>query len=481
MTEKLSLKDFIRTIFSDGKPHTMEEILDVGHYTEADIRTAITDLKAPYSSEEPVLNIETVGHYFFVKNQSEVEARSEFTEDDEDKLLTFQPPENMANAKQLVDWIADGAGLVFGKIYPEFSIDEVDKRLSVQIILDGTPSTFTMNGRSLAVSYQKNKSVVVVDTDEDGRTLNLDIETTEDGLVQVYCYPYIFVPTSQRSEALELLNTINMHSNLSHIVLNECTDFLFPCIKASSLTTGQSITFENLCHAVLETTYQYWWALSELGEAEDTANEQEVSGCIGKITDDSINKIFVSGDGVSYDYVAVDEVEAKRWISQGISHSEFNEVFDKMSTQGGIRNAKIFCNHMEIMRFDFEDYEPLFSTQIDDFGKWLLVIEGDERGIFAEIDLNGPFTKDQISIGRHDCSFNGVMFPCITVEYHGDCGQHVETTLRSQTMYVIDPHGRVEFVRAVDDAITHETRDKLDPATASVSETSSHCALAEVA
>jgi hypothetical protein len=73
------------------------------------------------------------------------------------------------------------------------------------------------------------------------------------------------------------------------------------------------------------------------------------------------------------------------------------------------------------------------------------------------------------------------MFPCITVEYNGDCGQHVETTLRSQTMYVIDPDGGVEFVRAVDDAITDETRDKLDAATASVSETSSHCALAEVA
>ena len=48
-------------------------------------------------------------------------------------------------------------------------------------------------------------------------------------------------------------------------------------------------------------------------------------------------------------------------------------------------------------------------------------------------------------------------------------------------MYVIDPDGRMEFVRAVDDAIMHETRDKLDAATASVSETSSHSALAEVA
>jgi len=481
MTKNLSAKDFLRTIFSDGKPHTIEEILDVGHYTEAEIRTAITDLKNPYSSEEPILNIETVGHYLFVKNQSRIEASSEFTKDDEDELLTFQPPENMANAKQLADWIADGAGLVLGPIDAEFSIDEVDKRLSVQIILDGTPTTFTMNGRSLAVSYQKNKPVVVVDTDEDGRLLNLEIETTEDGLVQVYCYPYIIVPTSQRSEALELLNTINMHSNLSHIVLNECTDFLFPCIKASSVTTGQSIPFENLCHAVLETTYQYWWALSELGEAEDTANEQEVTGCIGHITDYLISKIFVSGDGVSYDYIAVDEVVAKKWISQGISHSEFNEVFEKMSTQGGIRNGKVFCNQMEIMRFNFDSYEPLFSTQIDDFGKWLLVIEGDERGIFAEIDLNEPFTKDKISIGRHDCSFNGLMFPCITVEYDGNCGQHVETTLLSQTMYVIDPHGRVEFVRAVDDAITHETGDKLDAATASVSETISHNSLAEVA
>lgn len=264
MEKKLSAKDFLRSVFASGGRYTMEQLLNDGMYKEATMRTAITDLKNPKYSVGPVLFIENDGLHFFVQDQGQDEENDDDMEQEEQGSLVDQVPEAMTISKGLAAWIEDGAGLVLGAFDASFTINDEQDKLTASIELDGTPSTFSDGGRRLSVSTGTNEAVVEVETENDGRSVRLFVEAIEHGFAHAFCYPDISVPTTKQTEAYSLANLISLRSKLAHVYWTEHNGQLVPCIKASTMSTGDAIEFESVCYAVLETTYHHWEMLSDL-------------------------------------------------------------------------------------------------------------------------------------------------------------------------------------------------------------------------
>jgi hypothetical protein len=264
MDKKLSAKDFLRSVFASGGRYTMEQLLNDGMYKEVTMRTAITDLKNPKYSAGQVLFIENDGLHFFVQGEGQDEESDDDMEQEEQGSLVDQVPEAMTISKGLASWIEDGAGLVLGAFDASFEINDEQDKLTASIELEGTPSTFSEGGRRLSVSTGTNEAVVEVETEDDGRSVRLFVEAIEDGFAHAFCYPNITVPTTKQTEAYSLANLISLRSKLAHVYWTEHNGQLVPCIKASTMSTGNAMEFESVCFAVLHITYQNWEMLSEL-------------------------------------------------------------------------------------------------------------------------------------------------------------------------------------------------------------------------
>lgn len=264
MSAKLSAKDFLRSLFSDGRRHTMEEILNGGMYKEATMRTAITDLKNPKYSSGPLLFIENDGQFFFTKTDSDVVPEYADTATDEPGSLVDQVPEGMSVSKGLAAWIEDGAGLVLGAFDVSFEINDEQDKMIASIELEGTPSTFTEGGRRLTISSGDGDADVAVEAEEDGRFVRLFIEAVEHGFAHAFSYPAIEIPQARRVQAFELANEINRNSKFASIYFFEPEGILVPCIKSSSTSEGQTGSFESTCYSALETTFHYWASLQAL-------------------------------------------------------------------------------------------------------------------------------------------------------------------------------------------------------------------------
>jgi hypothetical protein len=361
MEKKLSAKDFLRSVFAGGGRYTMDQLLNGGMYKEVTMRTAITDLKNPKYSAGPVLFIENDGTHFFTREQNADAQLDEAVADhdepeEEDVPLVDQIPDNMPVARGLAAWIEDGAGMVLGAFDASFDIDEEQDKLTASIELDGTPSTFSEGGRRLSVSTGTNEAVVEVETEVDGRSVRLFVEAIEQGFAHAFCYPVIEIPIARQLEALTLTNEINKASKLAHIYMIEIQKYLVPCIKASSISSGQSGSFENVSYAALDTTYRFWGDLMKLTADQEGSPQNQTKlqvnvpaeNSTGLKADDaminkavSIENLKTFLDDASMDYVVDDDGDI--YVTTGLHINTYISIFNESSV------IKLFTY------FDFRD------------------------------------------------------------------------------------------------------------------------------
>ena len=453
MEKKLSAKDFLRSIFAKGGRYTMEQLLNGGMYKEVTMRTAITDLKNPKYAGGPVLFIENDGKFFFTREQSgsapvAPETAEEDAVEEDEVSLVDQIPDDMPIAKGLAAWIEDGAGLVLGAFNASFEINDDKDKFTASIELDGTPSTFTEGGRRMSVSSGDGEAVVQVENEDDGRSVRFFIEAIEHGFTHAFSYALIEIPVNRRHEALELCNSINMASKLAHVYIIEIAEHLMPCIKCSSVWSGDSEAFENVCYASLEVTYRYWSAFEALG-----ADSAEISKDSRNSSNETAahSEIIVSGDGINYDYVAIDEETARRWMKDGLPESELDDAYDDMTTESGIREGVVQVNGETVLNLKLEQFETTGSFQVDGFGEWLLVVESFERGIFSKIDIDEDFDADKLRIDKFEYSFNGPKNSYLSVSYNDTDGEFGGTDTKARDIYILDPNGRITFLDVVED------------------------------
>lgn len=174
-------------------------------------------------------------------------------------------------------------------------------------------------------------------------------------------------------------------------------------------------------------------------------------------------KLIIEGDGVDIEYLSIPQRDAKRFLDNGISEEELDDLSVKAVTEGGIFNANIKLAGKSIQSLDLALVNHCDFRKVGGRKSWFLVKQQFERGVLREIAFEGKFDSEQLVVHPDFFDLNGFKFGYFDVSYSGLEGNIGGTTpAYGGDWFLIDPMGNRFDVTIVEEDSDFDAGDDFE-------------------